>query len=413
MKNVILTFLLAAATAFGAPDKFRTDINPALIYHQGVLLLPQLSDEDRKHVFETDWRTRALDQRCTDLVTTYRNTFKMLRRAAASEVVCEWGIDMSDGPATLLPALARFKSIAQVVGLRARVHFAEGNEEAAREELLATIAMARHVSKDGTLISVLVQVAMESLVASFIAENFYQFTPETFEQFAVRLNSGPPHGSVQQSMAVEKSSFYEWLIQQVTRIEAEASGNQQRLHAKVRELWKNHFSESESDKQADKIVDEWIAGTDGSAAGLIGYVRQLEPFYDEITHIVGLPWSEYQIRYPEFEKKTRVHSNVLARDFFSAIGNCRKKEFTVQAKLAMLQAAIAYKLGGDAAFNAIADPFGDGPFTFRRFTLEGVDRGFEVESRLNCRGFAEKLIIIEKAGPAVRVDGKTAGEKIP
>jgi hypothetical protein len=412
MKHLILTFLLGA-TALSAADKFRTDINPALIYHQGLLMVPQLSDEDRKHVFQTDWRSRALDERCTDLVTSYRNVFKMLRRAAASEVVCDWGIDMSDGPATLLPGLARFKSIAQVVGLRARIHFAEGKQEAAREELLATLAMAHNISKDGTLISVMVQVAMEGLVASFIAENFYQFTPETLEELASRLNAGPPHGSVQQSMAVEKSSFYEWLIQRITQIEAEAGGNQQQVQAKVRELWKNHFSESESDKQADKIVDEWIRASDGSAAGLIAYVKQLEPFYEEITDIAGLPWSEYQTRYPEFEKKTRAHSNVLARDFFSAIGNCRKKEFTIQSWLAMLQAAIAYKLHGDSAFNSIADPFGDGPFAFRRFTLEGVDRGFELQSRLNTKGFPEKLIIIEKAGPAVHVNGKTAGEKIP
>ena len=412
MKRVILTILLGA-TALNAADKFRTDINPALIYHQGLLMVPQLSDEDRKHVFQTDWRTRALDERCTNLVTSYRNVFKMLRRAAASEVPCDWGIDMSDGPATLLPGLARFKSIAQVAELRARVHLAGGNQEAAREELLATVAMAHNVSKDGTLISVMVQVAMEGLVASFIAENFYQFTPETLEVFAARLNSGPPHGSVQQSMAVEKSSFYELLIQEVTRIEAEAGGNPQQLHAKVRELWKNHFSEAEKQTEADKIVDEWIRASDGSAAGLIAYVKQLEPFYEEITDIAGLPWSEYQTRYPEFEKKTRTHSNVLARDFFSAIGNCRKKELTIQSWLAMLQAAIAYKLHGDAAFNSIADRFGDGPFAFRRFTLEGVDRGFELQSRLNTKGFPEKLIIIEKAGPAVHVTGKTAGEKIP
>jgi hypothetical protein len=104
---------------------------------------------------------------------------------------------------------------------------------------------------------------------------------------------------------------------------------------------------------------------------------------------------------------------VLVREFFPALGNARKREFAIEAKLAMLQAAIVYKLRGDAALNAIADPFGDGPFTFRRFVLDGVDRGFELESKLNCRGHVEKLILIEKPGPAVRVDSKYAGQKIP
>jgi hypothetical protein len=411
MKQIILVLFLAATSGVRAADQFRTDINPALLYHQGLLMVPQFAEEDRKYVFETEWRTRPLDQRCTDLVTAYRNTFKMLHRAAAQEVPCDWGIDVSDGPETLLPALARFKSIAQVAGLRARVHLAEGKQEAARDELLAVLVMAHNVSKDGTLISVLVQVAIENIVMSIIAENFYQFTPESLELFARGLDSGPPHGSVQQSMAVEKSSFYGWLLQRITSIAADAAGNEQQMQNKVRELWKNHFSES--DDQANKVVDEWIRAADGSAAGLIGYVRQLEPLYDEITEILGLPWSEYQSRHAAFEKKVREQPNVLAREFFSALGKARQREFTTEAKLAMLQAAIAYKLGGDPAFHSIADPFGDGPFTFRRFVVDGVDRGFELESKLNCRGFVEKLILIEKAGPAMRVDGKSAGEKIP
>src|SRR5688572_28795295 len=172
MKRCIFAAVLGSTLVLSAAERFRTDINPALLYHQGLLMVPQFSDEDRKYRFESEWRTRALDQRCTDLVTGYRNTLKMLRRAAASEVPCDWGIDMSDGPETLLPALARFKSVALVAGLRARVHLAEGKQDAAREELLAVMAMGRNVSKDGTLISILVQIAIENIAASVIAENF-------------------------------------------------------------------------------------------------------------------------------------------------------------------------------------------------------------------------------------------------
>jgi hypothetical protein len=411
MKSLLFPLLLGIAITANAADRFRTDINPALIYHQGLLVVPQLSEDDRQHLFATEWRTKPFDERATNLIASFRNVFKLIRRAAASEVPCDWGIDMSDGPETLLPALAPFKSVAQVVGLRARMHLAASDQETAREELLATIAMARNVSKDGTLISVLVQIAIELHVASFIAENLYQFTPETLEQFAVRLNTGPPRGLVVHSMAVEKSSFYDWLLRKMREIEAETAGDQQQLHAKVRDLWKGHFSDSVV--EADKVVDEWIRATDGSASGLITYVRRLEPFYDEVTHIADLPWSEYQVRYPAFENKVRAHSNVLARGFFSAIGKSLVREFTAEAKLAMLQAGIAYKLHGETAFNAIADPFGSGPFTLHRFVLDGVDRGFELESKLNCRDYPEKLILIEKPGPAVRVDGKDAGQKIP
>jgi hypothetical protein len=411
MKHLILGLLLAATIVLRAAEPFRTDINPALIYHQGLLMVPQFSDEDRKYLFETEWRTRALDQRCTDLVTGYRNTFKMLRRAAASEVPCDWGIDMSDGPETLLPALARFKSVAQVAGLRARVHLAEGKQEAARDDLLAVIVMGRNVSTDGILISILVQIAVENIVASVIAENFYQFTPETLELLAAGLNSGPRRGLVQDAMAVEKAGFYGWLIRKINDINTEANGDPKQVQAKVRELWEKSIAAEGGGP--NQIADQWIAATDGTAAGLIAYAKQLDPLYDEITGILGLPWAQYQARFAAFEKKIGSHPNVLTRELFGALGNSRKREFALQAKLAMLQAAIAYKLHGDAAFNSIPDPFGDGPFTFRRFVLDGVDRGFELESKLNCREHAEKLILIEKPGPAVRVDSKYAGQKVP
>jgi hypothetical protein len=410
MKQLILIAFLAATAGLRAADQFRTDINPALLYHQGLLMVPQFSEEDRKYVFETEWRTRLLDQRCTDLVSGYRNTFKMLHRAAASEVPCDWGIDMSDGPETLLPALARFKSVAQVAGLRARVHLAEGKQEAAREELLAVIAMGRNVSKDGTLISVLVQIAIENIIASVIAENFHQFTPESLEALAAGLNSGPSRGLVRDAMAVEKSSFFGWFIRKIHDINAEANGDLKEVQSRVRELWEKNIA---SEGGSNQLADQWIAATDGTAAGLIAYARQLDPLYDEITEILGMPWAQYQARYAAFEKKIRAHPNVLTREFFGPMGNSRNREFALQAKLAMLQAAIAYKLHGDAAFNSIPDPFGEGPFTFRRFSLDGIDRGFELESKLNCRGHVEKLILIEKPGPAVRVDSKYAGQKIP
>jgi hypothetical protein len=129
--------------------------------------------------------------------------------------------------------------------------------------------------------------------------------------------------------------------------------------------------------------------------------------------VLGLPWAQYQARSAELEEKVRTHPNLLAQRFFPALGKARTREFAAEAKLALLQAAITYKLEGHAALNAIADPFGQGPFAFRRFVLGGVDRGFELESKLNCRGHVEKLILIEKPGPAVRVDNKNAGQRIP
>lgn len=416
MRKLLFLSMIVAATLAGATERFRTDINPALLYHQGLLMVPQLSDPDRKFLFETEWRNVPPDTRYNDLVTTYRNVFKMLRRAAASEVPCDWGIDMSDGPDTLLPALARFKSVAQVACLRARKDLIEGKQAEARDELIATVVMGRNVSRDGTVISVLVQVAIENIVMSFVAENFYQFAPETLQQLAAGFNSAPARRRIYECMAVEKYAFCDWLVGKITDFDAESGGNQQQLQAKLRELLGRVLGAGENEAEKNeiaKVPDQFIGATDGSVAGLIGYVKQLEPLYGEATRLLTLSWPDYQAPTAEFEKKLATHPNVLARQFLPALSKARAREFPLEAKFAMLQAAIAYKAGGEEAFKAVHDPFGDGPFSFQRFVLDGIDRGFQLQSKLNCRGFDETLILIEKPGPAVRVDFKNAGEKIP
>ena len=83
------------------------------------------------------------------------------------------------------------------------------------------------------------------------------------------------------------------------------------------------------------------------------------------------------------------------------------------AQLAMLRAAVEYKLHGEPGLKGVSDPFGQGPFAFKRFVFEGVDRGFELKSACNSRGFEEVLIFVEKDGPPFQVNGKNAGQAVP
>jgi hypothetical protein len=75
----------------------------------------------------------------------------------------------------------------------------------------------------------------------------------------------------------------------------------------------------------------------------------------------------------------------------------------------MFHAAVAYKSRGLPGLNSVNDPFGQGPFRFERFSLEGVDRGFKLTSAYTGSGFPEALIFVEVEGKPLRCDGPSIG----
>ena len=169
--------VLALAGALAGPAAeldFRTDINPALLYFQAYQNMPQLSEEDSKHLFE-NWTGGAwpdkLDDRALDLLKKYDNSFYGVRRARFAKVPCDWGYDLTPGPEALLPGLAPAKRLSQVARFRAMAAIDANQFEAAREDLVAAFVLGRNLSRDGILISALVQIAIENILTSVVMEN--------------------------------------------------------------------------------------------------------------------------------------------------------------------------------------------------------------------------------------------------
>jgi hypothetical protein len=115
----------------------------------------------------------------------------------------------------------------------------------------------------------------------------------------------------------------------------------------------------------------------------------------------------------QFNAEIQNSSNPFISQSFSAWGKCRSREFAVLVEQAMVQAAVEYKLHGEQGLKSITDPCGQGPFAFQRFAFEGMDRGFELRSAYDGRGFPEVLIFVEKDGPPFQVNWKNAGEALP
>src|SRR6266536_842776 len=135
MKSTRWVLSIVIAGAVGANGgQLGADINPAQHYYQAFILAPDLSQADHDYLFTNEWRGQKLPERFGELVARYDNQFKLVRQAAQATVPCDWGIDMSPGPATLLPHLARIKAIAQAARLRAMWDLQQGQPAGARDD---------------------------------------------------------------------------------------------------------------------------------------------------------------------------------------------------------------------------------------------------------------------------------------
>jgi hypothetical protein len=119
---------------------------------------------------------------------------------------------------------------------------------------------------------------------------------------------------------------------------------------------------------------------------------------------------EYEGQMKQFSAEVQNSPNPFVTLMFPALEKCRPKEFAVLAQLAMVRAAVEYKLSGEAGLKNVTDPCGHGPFVFERFVFEGADRGFKLKSAYPGREYPEVLIFVEKEGPPFQVIGKNAGQ---
>src|SRR3989442_248024 len=312
MKSIWLTAVIVAGAVAGAGgEQFRTDINPALLYYRASQMVPDFSRADRDFLFDNDWRGKKLPERFGELVARYDNEFKLVRQAAQATVPCDWGIDMSPGPATLLPHLARIKAIAQAARLRAMWDLQQGRPADARDDLLAAFALGRNSARDGVLISALVQIAVQNIVCSTVAESWHQFSPEMLHPLTHGFAAAPPRGTMGGCIPMEKSSFPGWLADKILELQKENPGNDAIVMAGTRELLVGFEGKDEGQpNQAQPNFWEQVTkAAGGTSEGVVKLLRDEVLLYERLAAIMALPLPEHDGQAKQFSAEIQQSPN--------------------------------------------------------------------------------------------------------
>ena len=398
---LILTGIVPVSRA----EPYRTDVNPALLYYQAFLMAHNLPQADKDYLGTNQWQGQKLPERFGQIVAGYDNQFKLVREAAQQKVSCDWGADLSQGPETPLGHLAPTKATAQTAQLRAMWDLQQGNQIGARDDLLAAFVLGRNVSRDGILISALVQYADEAIVYSTVAGNFGRFSAETLKQLVDGFDAAPAQGTVAAALMTEKLVFPDWLADKIRTLQQENPGND----AKVMETIRGYAD----DERDTNIWPRIVAASGRTSAGVLKLIQEMESLYPRLAKIMTLSLPEYEDQIQKFDAEIQKSQNPLVSVAFpNSFQPARVKEFRSQVQLEMVRAAVEYKLHGESGLKSVMDPFGNGPFAFQRFVFEGVDRGFELKSAYSGLGYPCVLIFVEKEGTPFYIDGPGIGQAV-
>ena len=396
---LILTGIMSGSRA----EPYRTDINPALFYYQAFILGSELPEADHDYLLTNQWQGQKLPARFGELVGQSDNAFKLVRQAVHATVPCDWGIDWSAGPYTLLPQLSRVKATIQMAQLRAMWDLQNDRQTDARDDLLAAYALARNGSRDNSLIAALVQFAGETIVYSTVAANFGRISPETLRQLVDGFDAAPGRGTIANAIATtEQLCFSGWLETRIPELRKEYPGDD----ARVLDSFRGVFEDSGDGGQQD--TNTWlriVKAAGGTSDGFLKLVQEMKPMYARAAAIAGLPPAKFDEQMILLNADVRNSSNPLIQAVIPDFTKAGAREFAILTDQAMVRAAVEYKLHGEAGLQSVKDPYGHGPFEFQRFVFDGVDRGFELKSAYAGRGYPEAMIFVEKDGPPFYVSG--------
>jgi hypothetical protein len=332
--------------------------NAALTYWQAFATMPRLNDHKTgKRVFEASYDegiVKPIDEELAKYLQMWasRTAIRLLHRAAGISH-CDWGLNLSeDGLEVRLGHVDKARPMMRLCLARARYHFEEGRDREGVDDVIATMAMGRHLASDGLTASLFAGYNLEHMACYIAAAYLPRMSPEGLDYLGKRLDALPPFPSLGEVLANERWHL-DWLVEKYQ------AADEKRRRELCRLL-------TDSDEAAGTLY----------GADVLKLAADLRPLYEEIDALASLPPEKLR-KAVEKRIAPKVDGNPLGQVMFPDLVTTRTGDVFHQCRRALLRAAIDVVRRGTDALEDHPDPHGDGPFE-----REAFDGGFELRSQL-------------------------------
>lgn len=148
--------------------------NAAAMYYRALVMLQQ-DDRDRQERQKIyDWLELSIDELPREDVRRALSRFRGVLdevRLATRRKRAEWDLPLAEqGVATLLPEIQEMRELARLMTIEARLAILDGDYVQASRVLEDMYTMGRHLGEAGTLVSMLVGLAVQGMAKEVVAD---------------------------------------------------------------------------------------------------------------------------------------------------------------------------------------------------------------------------------------------------
>jgi hypothetical protein len=294
---------------------------------------------------------------------------------------CEWGLNEEDGPGILMPHLSKARHLARMVAYGFQRLAEDGKANDGVDDLAAGFSFSRHVAADGIVISFLVHVAIDAILAERSAFFLPQLDKVHLKHLAEALDRLPPQSvTTADVIRNEKRIFGDWMrVHLIADIEKKGAG------------------------EALKALGvEMPALAAMTKEDVVAQLDEMGRFYDQMADLHKLPMSEFEKKAPELEASV-LKAGPLTRMCLPVLTRVRTMEAGMQVRFRMYRAAIDVLLEGQGALARYPDPYDEKPFGYK-----ATPAGFELTSNLKVNEKVVSLNVGGKLGVAAKPEAAPA-----